>query len=281
GQPVVLPETGTSFARWASLLTEYAHRPEVVELADAWKQVAAAPALLPAPSRDTYESAGHLSVLLDAETTRTLLDEVPAAFHIGPQEILLIGLALAVRQFAGNGTAPISIDVEGHGRHEELGPEVDLSRTVGWFTTKYPVALTVPGLDWAQVAAGDAALGALVKAVKEQLRGLPHPITYGLLRYLNADVDLVGSDPPIGFNYLGRMVGSAGVAAADVWRLCEGGLPVAGAAAATPMALAHTVELNAAVAETDTGAQLYADWTWAPSVLDEAQVNRLSQLWFE
>ena len=65
-------------------------------------------------------------------------------------------------EFFGNGSAPIGIDVEGHGRHEELGPGVDLSHTVGWFTTKYPVALTlgpVGKLRWAQVLAGEAALG--------------------------------------------------------------------------------------------------------------------------
>ncbi|WP_156660917.1 condensation domain-containing protein, partial [Mycobacterium sp. 852002-51163_SCH5372311] len=101
GQPVVLPVTGTSFARWASLLGEYAHRREVVELADAWKQVAGAPAVFPAPqpALDTYASAGHLSVALDAETTRQLLDEVPAAFHAGIQEILLIAYGLAVAQY--------------------------------------------------------------------------------------------------------------------------------------------------------------------------------------
>ena len=98
--------------------------------------------------------------------------------------------------------------MEGHGRHEELGAEVDLSRTVGWFTTKYPVALTLGGLDWAQVVAGEAALGAVVKDAKEQLRALPDPLSYGLLRYLNPEVDLGGSDPPIGFNYLGRLGGA-------------------------------------------------------------------------
>ena len=72
GQPVALPAAGTSFARWASLLAEHARRPEVVEQADAWRQVAATPAALPAvqPAVDTYASAGHLSVALDVETTR-------------------------------------------------------------------------------------------------------------------------------------------------------------------------------------------------------------------
>ena len=73
--------------------------------------------------------------------------------------------------------------------------DVDLSRTVGWFTTKYPVALAVGGLDWAQVVAGDAGLGAVIKDAKEQLRALPDGLTYGVLRYLNSDVDLDGVRP--------------------------------------------------------------------------------------
>ena len=80
---------------------------------------------------------------------------------------------------------------------------------MGWFTTKYPVALTLDGLYWAQVVAGDAALGAVIKDAKEQLRALPDGLTYGLLRYLNTDVDLAGPDPTIGFNYLGRLGAAA------------------------------------------------------------------------
>ena len=181
GQPVALPAGGTSFARWASLLAEHARRPEVVDQAEAWRQVAATPAALPAvqPAVDTYASAGQLSVSLDVETTRMLLGEVPAAFHAGVHDILLIAFGLAVAEFLGNGGAPIGIDVEGHGRHEELAPDVDLSRTVGWFTTKYPVSLAVGGLSWAQVLAGEAALGAVIKDAKEQLRALPDGLTYG------------------------------------------------------------------------------------------------------
>ena len=143
-----------------------------------------------------------------------LLGEVPAAFHAGMQDILLIAFGLAWAEFLGTGGAPIGIDVEGHGRHEELAADVDLSRTVGWFTTKYPVSLAVGGLSWAQVMAGEAALGAVIKDAKEQLRALPDPLTYGVLRYLNPEVDLAGSDPPIGFNYLGRL----GAAAAEAVR---------------------------------------------------------------
>ena len=103
GQPVAVPAGGTSFARWASLLVEYARRPEVVEQAEAWRQVAATPVALPAvqPALDTYVSAGRLSVALDVETTRMLLGEVPAAFHAGIHEILLIAFGLAWAEFLG------------------------------------------------------------------------------------------------------------------------------------------------------------------------------------
>ena len=184
-------------------------------------------------------------------------------------------------EFLGTGGAPIGIDVEGHGRHEELAADVDLSRTVGWFTTKYPVSLTVGGLSWAQVMAGEAALGAVIKDAKEQLRALPDPLTYGLLRYLNPEVELAGSDPPIGFNYLGRLGAAAAELSGDVWRISQEGLSLTGAAAAVPMPLAHTVELNAGTVDTDAGPQLHANWTWAPSALDHAQVSRLSRLWFD
>ena len=282
GQPIALPVGGTSFARWASLLAEHARAAAVVDQADAWRQVAATPAALPAvrPAVDTYVSAGRLSVELDGESTRMLLGEAPAAFHAGVQDILLIAFTLAWVEFLGNGGAPISIDVEGHGRHEELAAEVDLSRTVGWFTTRYPVSLAVSGLSWGQVVAGEAALGAVVKDAKEQLRALPDPLTYGLLRYLNADVDMAGSNSSIGFNYLGRLGATAAEVSGDVWRIFPEGLSLTGAAA-VPVPLAHTVELNAGTIDTDTGPHLQANWMWAPSALDRTQVTRLSRLWFE
>ncbi|BBY20963.1 non-ribosomal peptide synthetase [Mycobacterium stomatepiae] len=283
GQPLALPPGGTSFARWSSLLEEYAQRPAVVEQAEAWRRVASVPAALPAvrPEVDTYVSAEQLSAELDIETTRQLLGEVPAAFHAGVQDILLIAFGLAWAEFLGTG-APIGIGVEGHGRHEELARGVDLSRTVGWFTTKYPVSLAVGGLDWSKVAAGDAALGPVIKDAKEQLRGLPDPLTYGLLRYLNPDVDLHGGDPAIGFNYLGRLgAGTAAELSGDLWRISEDGLSVAGAATAVPLPLMHTVDLNAGTMDTEAGPHLHASWTWAPSALDGEQISRLSALWFE
>jgi len=284
GQQVSLPISGTSFQRWATLLAEHARQRDIVDEAEAWREIAAVPPPLPAvqPAADTYASAGNLSVELDAETTRMLLGEVPTAFHTGIHEILLIGFALACAEFLGDTDgAPIVIDAEGHGRHDELHSDVDLSRTVGWFTTKYPVALAVGSLDWAQIVAGESALGTLIKDAKEQLRALPDGLTYGLLRYLNPEVDLGGSDPAIGFNYLGRLGAAGGDASGDIWEIRQDGWSVTGTAAAIAMPLMHTVELNAGTVDTDSGPRLRAGWTWAPSVLDHERVNRLSRLWFD
>src|SRR6185295_5818519 len=261
GQPIALPAAGTSFARWSALLEAHAHTPAVINQSQAWRQVLATPPSLPPvqPEVDTYASAGHLSVSLDVDTTRGLLGEVPAAFHAGINDILLIAFGLACAEFLDTGRAPIGIDVEGHGRHEDLG-DVDLSRTVGWFTTKYPVALEVGGLRWTQVLAGEAALGPVVKAAKEQLRALPDGLTYGLLRYLNPDVDLDQTDPSIGFNYLGRLSTIAGEASSELWQISQDGLSLAAAATAVPMPLGHTVELNAGTIDTGAGPTLNATW---------------------
>ncbi|KUH98084.1 hypothetical protein AU189_04840 [Mycolicibacterium acapulense] len=226
GQSVELPATGTSFARWARVLAERARAAEVVELAAVWAQVSVAPAALPGMQArtDTYATAGQLSAPLDVETTRMLLGQVPAAFHAGVQDILLIAFALAMTQFFSTGDEPVTIDVEGHGRAEQLDPDVDLSRTVGWFTTKYPVSLAVGAVSWAQVLAGDPALGSVIKDAKEQLRSLPDGVTYGLLRYLNPDIDIATCDPLIGFNYLGRLGGATEPDNGELWQISPKGL---------------------------------------------------------
>ena len=159
------------------------------------------------PAVDTFVTAGHLSVALDSETTRLLLGGGRVAFMPGWRH-RLIGFGLAWAEFLGAGGGPIGIDVEGHGREEELATDVDLSHTVGWFTTKYPVSLAVGGLSWAQLMAGEAVVGggqgrqraASGRTRRADLRGAALP---------EHRFELSGSDPAIGFNYLGRL-GAAG-----------------------------------------------------------------------
>ncbi|OBH11335.1 non-ribosomal peptide synthetase, partial [Mycobacterium sp. E1747] len=279
GQPITLPPGGTSFQRWATVLDEHAHSAAVLDQADTWRQLTATPAALPPPQpADTYTTAGHLTATLDTATTRALLTDAPAAFHTGIHEILLIAYALAWTEFL-NTTTPVGIDVEGHGRHDDLAPDVDLSRTVGWFTTKYPIALSIAGPNWHHITTGHPELGPIIKHAKEQLRALPHPATYGLLRYHNTE--LQGPDPTIAFNYLGRLSTTAPEATEGLWVISEDGLSATAAASTAPMPLSHTATLNAATIDTDTGPQLNATWTWATSTLDDTQIARLSQLWFD
>src|SRR5213080_2404647 len=153
-------------------------------------------------------TAGELTLMLPAAVTEALLKRVPGAFHAGINHVLLTALGLSLVQWCrrrerGAGHA-VLIDVEGHGR-EEIFADVDLSRTVGWFTSLFPVRLDAAGIDLVQALAGGAALGQAIKAFKEQLHAIPdNGLGYGLLRYLNGATawQLGGfAQPQIGFNY--------------------------------------------------------------------------------
>ena len=129
-------------------------------------------------------------------------------------EVLLTALLLGFRRWAGHssgqsrrGPSGLLLDLEGHGR-EEIFEGIDLSRTVGWFTTIFPVQLDCPELDLDDALAGGPALVRCLKAVKGRLRKIPqNGLGFGLLRYLNPETAVVLAalrQPHIGFNYLGR-----------------------------------------------------------------------------
>ncbi|MCP4656105.1 MAG: hypothetical protein GY856_11885 [bacterium] len=197
GEPISLPPRTTSFRSWAVALTERAGSPELTEELEFWRRQAEQDASdlgvdHPGGS-NTLASARTVSVRLPAEETRALLDDVHRAYRTRINDLLLAALAQAVGRFRGTGT--LLLDLEGHGR-EPLAEAVDLSRTVGWFTTLYPVLLEC--LD-------DA--GEQIKTVKERLRAVPAGgIGYGLLRYLNPETAERLREQPAAslvFNYLG------------------------------------------------------------------------------
>ncbi|ASZ12168.1 non-ribosomal peptide synthetase [Chitinophaga sp. MD30] len=137
----------------------------------------------------------EVSVLLGAVETRQLLQEAGKAYHTEINDLLLAGLGLALRDWTGEEV--LQIGLEGHGR-ELQGGGMDLSRTVGWFTSLYPVHLWL---------GKDAGAAALIKGVKEQLRKVPGKgLGYGVLRYQCGDGRLSGTLPwDILFNYLGQL----------------------------------------------------------------------------
>ena len=285
GRAPALVPPGTSLRRWAQRLAAHAQDPGVVGELAFWTGMLSGPALSLAdgaldPDRDIAGTAGHLTLTLPATVTGALLTRVPAAFHGGINDVLLTGLVLAVadwcrRRERGAGTA-VLLDLEGHGR-EEIFADVDLSRTVGWFTSLFPVRLDPGGLDLDEALAGGAALGHALKAIKEQLRAVPdNGLGYGLLRYLNPQTgaQLGGlAAPQIGFNYLGRFA----AAAAD-WAAAPEGAALGGGDPAMP--LAHGLEVNAFTLDATDGATLTAHWSWTPALFSAEAVRDLAERWF-
>jgi hypothetical protein len=227
-----LPERGTSFRGWAQRLAGHARESTRVDELGSWRRLLAAPALRLVDGeldrgRDVVGTAGHLTLTLPEAVTGPLLTRVASAFHAGINDVLLTALAVAAVQWCrrrgrGVGSA-VMVDLEGHGR-EEIFADVDLSRTVGWFTSLYPVRLDVGGVDLAEALSGGAALGRALKLVKEQLHAVAdNGLGYGQLRYLNAETAAQLSG-------MGRRTGRRSLAS-TIWA----GLP--GLAAATGVRL--------------------------------------------
>jgi len=203
GESVRLPLKTTSFMQWAQHLTEAARSSPVREQADYWLALYEEEGrLLPidfALGENREGSARTLSVSLGEAPTRRLLYDLPQAYHAEINDLLLTALAGAFARWTGGHI--FMVEVEGHGR-EEWQDSVDLSRTVGWFTNAFPEKLALE----AGSVPGDA-----LKAVKEQRRQVPHRgISYGLLRYLNAEPFVAEPlrklpVPDVSFNYVGRL----------------------------------------------------------------------------
>jgi non-ribosomal peptide synthase protein (TIGR01720 family) len=280
-----LPPRGSSFRCWAQRLAVEAQDPARVGELPFWTGVLSepAPALVNRAldcARDITGTAQHLTLTLPAALTGPLLTIVPAAFHGRINDVLLSGLVLAIAQWrrrhGGDAGNVVLLDLEGHGREEIFG-DVDLSRTVGWFTSLFPVRLDPGAFDLDEALAGGPALGRVLKIIKEQLRVLPdNGLGYGLLRYLNPQTAPQFSGlaaPQIGFNYLGRLSASAAE-----WSAVETGL-LGGGDPALP--LAHVLEVNAVTLDAAAGAMLSASWSWAPALLAEEAVRELAQGWFQ
>ncbi|MEU4213654.1 condensation domain-containing protein, partial [Streptomyces sp. NPDC026206] len=280
GRPVELDPVGTSFRRWTRTLAAEASAGHRVGELELWRAIAGTEDPLLAgrrvdPARDVVGTGRRLTLTLPAAITEPLLGPVPAAFNAGVEDVLLTGLALAVarwrRQRGLGDDSAVLLGLEGHGR-EEIGEDLDLSRTVGWFTSAYPVA----------VDPGKLPPAAALKAVKEQLRAIPDKgIGYGLLRHLNPATAPEFADhpePQIGFNYLGRMgaAEAADAAEADAVRVHD----LAGSADAA-LPLAHTLDLDAASLAHPDGQRLVASWTWPGDLLPESDVRAIAHLWFQ
>ena len=291
GQAPVLEPVAVSFRQWAALLARRATDPDVTAQLPAWtailqggdRPLSSRPL---EPARDTTAAMSGVSRVAGAQVTSAVLTTVPSAFHGGVNDVLLAALAVAVadwRASRGLGGGPVLVDVEGHGR--ETGDEgVDLSRTVGWFTSIAPARLDPLPAGLAEVAAGGAAAGLLVKRVKEQLRAVPGDrLGFGLLRYLNAETAPVLASlpvPQIGFNYLGRhLAGGPATGQEGTWQPDPGAGGGLGGAAGPGMPAAHVLEVTALARETAAGPELVVSLAWPQGLLEQAEAAALADGW--
>ncbi|MEV4135109.1 amino acid adenylation domain-containing protein [Dactylosporangium sp. NPDC049742] len=282
GRPVVLPPVGTSMRRWAGLLAADATSPvRLAELAT-WSAALRDVRPLTTGRHDPDGERGRLTLTLPTADTASLLTRVPANLGAGVNDVLLaaFGIALAGWQRDHRGCdGTLAVNVERHGRREELAAGTDLTRTVGWLTSIAPVRLDPGPLTWSQVGDAGADLRDAVARLTEQLRALPADgLGWGLLRYLNPGTGPQLAALPaaqVAFNYLGRFSGTG----TATWE------PMASAAAdqagaGTGMLLTHPLELNAVMYDDGAGPRLVAHWTWAAELLTDLDVAALAERWF-
>ncbi|MBW4717721.1 non-ribosomal peptide synthase/polyketide synthase [Saccharothrix obliqua] len=241
-----LEPVGTPFTQWAHRLAEHVASGALDDALPHWRSLPE-PAALPVDHRgpNTESSARVVSVRLDRETTDALLHRVPPVYRTQVNDVLLSALGRVLAEWTGHDT--VSVALEGHGREELF--DVDLSRTIGWFTTQFPVVLeTSP--DW----------GRTLKTVKEALRGLPH-------KGLSFEALDVGTPlPEVSFNYHGR------------FEVADGGFyrarhEAAGAEVAPDRNRTHLLDITGLVEH----GELELSWSYSANAHDEATVRRLAE----
>ncbi|WJQ84451.1 linear gramicidin non-ribosomal peptide synthetase LgrC [Brevibacillus brevis] len=265
-EPVQFPAKTTSFKSWAEQLQSYANS-EVIEAEKAfWLGQSDEVSPLPIdrafePSQNTDATSKQVSLALTIEETRALLQDTLSPYRLQINDVLLTALTKAMNRWTGE--KRVAVHLEGHGR-EEIIEGADLSRTVGWFTSMYPVQLSIdPSKPW-----GDA-----LKAVKEQLRRIPTKgVGYGILQYLSQDEELKKRlsekpKPEISFNYLGQF---------DQMVQAESRFGMAqesrGSNLGKDTIRQHLIDVNSVI----TGEQLHVTWIYSENIHEESTIQELA-----
>jgi amino acid adenylation domain-containing protein/non-ribosomal peptide synthase protein (TIGR01720 family) len=264
GNAVQLPAKTSAVKAWAAALQDYAATPALQTELGFWQQqLQGASAALPYDhphGGQQHDQALTIRSKLDQALSRQLLQDAPAAYRTQVNDLLLTALARVMVRWTGDEHALVLL--EGHGR-EDLFDNVDLTRTVGWFTSVFPVRLSPV-----------AELGASLKQVKEQLRAIPHKgIGFGALAHLGdeqARETLQGLPAPrLTFNYLGQFDGSFDAADQALFApTSESG----GAEVNMQGPLGNPLALNGKV----FGGELDLSWTYSGAMFDAATIQRLA-----
>ncbi|WP_460042944.1 non-ribosomal peptide synthase/polyketide synthase [Pseudomonas sp. S2_H01] len=258
GLTIDLGEKGLPFQRWAHRLLDFAYSDALLAEAEYWRNLPSAP---PLPVAHPHGKALHASVQqrhlqLDTARSQALLSEAPAAYRTQINDLLLTALTRAIAQWSGESRALIAL--EGHGR-EDLFEGLDPSRTVGWFTSLYPVSLQAQD-----------SLDAALKNTKETLRAVPNGgLGYGLLRHLRGEA-LPSLEGCVLFNYMGRVGHQPGRLQnnSGLFTLAEEG---SGAQRGADSPLACELSLDAEV----RGGQFRVTCSYSGEPHDAASVQRL------
>jgi amino acid adenylation domain-containing protein/non-ribosomal peptide synthase protein (TIGR01720 family) len=263
-----LPAKTTAFKQWAEKLSEYAYSPGLrLELKYWQNQTQKQIIYLPKDfsenqNANTVASARTVSVSLSSEETQALLQEVPKAYQTQVNDVLLTALVQACAQWTGDSL--LLLTLEGHGR-EDIFPEFNLSRTVGWFTAQFPVLLSL----------GDAfSPGDALKTIKEQLRNIPqNGINYGVLKYLSQSSDLqVTPQPQLKFNYLGQF--DQVLPDSSIFQLAD---QTTGPNRSLQGSRNHLLEIDGMV----TSGKLQLNWTYSQNIHHPTTIERLAESFIE
>jgi amino acid adenylation domain-containing protein/non-ribosomal peptide synthase protein (TIGR01720 family) len=264
-----LPSLGkksSSYREWFECLVKYAMRDRILNQKDYWEKIVQSNSALPIDKGPdtpcTMKDLQTHTARLSTARTVELLQEVAPAYHTEINDLLLAALTKTICQWSRRPS--LTIALEGHGR-EELGEEMDLSRTVGWFTNLYPVLLELPVIDEP---------GHLIKSVKEQLRQVPDKgMGYGLLKYLQQLEDLKGGEPwDLVFNYLGQ---ADNVVNKSQW--LAGAPESAGRSINEAMLRTNKLELNAIV----SGGELIVSWSYSGIHYEKNTIIALAQQYID
>ena len=290
GRAPALAAEFTTYRRWTRMLAERSRSRELDEQLGYWARQLEAPdpplgVRRPDPSRDTWASHRLTDVVTDADSTAAILRRLDRAGY-EVRDFLLAALTLTLASWRGErGQAAhhgALIALEGHGREDAVvGHSCDTSATVGWFTSVYPVRLGAAEAPVDIGAAKDAAVArTLLRSITDQLALVPNRgLDYGVLRYLRGE--LAGQpEPQVEFNYIGRHDLSGERSGADWSLLTDPALNTQLPVSAEPdLPLRYTFDVICVVAAGPAGPQLRTSWRWSDRLSNEADMDRLSELW--
>ncbi|MCC5616019.1 amino acid adenylation domain-containing protein [Nostoc sp. CHAB 5836] len=269
GKAIKLPPKTTSYKEWSSCLQKYAQSSALLSELEFWlttqnRTVSSIPIDFRG-GNNIEETASIVSVSLSTEETQSLLQQVPAAYRTQINDVLLTALTQTFHQWTGE--TSLLIDLEGHGR-EEIFEDVDLSRTVGWFTSIFPVHLNLENTN---------DLGKALKSIKEQIRAIPNQgIGYGLLRYINENKEISEklslSKAEVIFNYLGQF--DQVLPESSLFSLVQG---LSGSSHSLRSKRTHLLEINGGIYQ----GQLEMSWTYSNQLHQQSTIEALAQRFIE